>query len=125
MSPINKKKLKKLRQNLDKLDNSFIKLIKKRTNLVKEVLKLKQYKKEIVDKKRIKAILSQIKRKSIKNNIDPKITNRIWKNMIMSYIDYERRNFKKKIVTYYEVVVFSQRKLHVFLQMDYIFLLLI
>ena len=29
MSPINKKKLKKLRQSLDKLDNSFIKLIKK------------------------------------------------------------------------------------------------
>ena len=96
MSPINKKKLKKLRQNLDKLDNSFIKLIKKRTNLVKEVLKLKQYKKEIVDKKRIKAILSQIKKKSLKNKIDPKITNRIWKNMIYSYIDYERRNFKKK-----------------------------
>mgnify|MGYP001428299687 FL=1 len=96
MSPINKKKLKKLRLSLDKLDNSFIKLIKKRTMLVKEVLKLKQYKKEIVDKKRIKTILSQIKKKSIKNNIDPKITNHIWKNMIMSYIDYERRNFKKK-----------------------------
>ena len=96
MSPINKKKLKKLRQSLDKLDNSFIKLIKKRTKLVKEVLKLKQYKKEIVDRKRIKSILSQIRRKSIKNNIDPKITNRIWKNMIMSYINYERRNFKKK-----------------------------
>ena len=96
MSPINKKKLKKLRQNLDKLDNSFITLIKKRTRLVNEVLKLKLYKKEIVDKKRIKVILSQIRKKSIKNNIDPKITNRIWKNMIMSYIDYERRNFKKK-----------------------------
>ena len=96
MSPINKKKLKKLRQNLDKLDNSFITLIKKRTRLVNDVLKLKQYKKEIVDKKRIKVILTQIRKKSIKNNIDPKITNRIWKNMIMSYIDYERRNFKKK-----------------------------
>ena len=96
MSPINKKKLKKLRQNLDKLDNSFIKLIKKRTMLVKEVLKLKQYKNQIVDKKRIKTILSNIRKKSIKNNIDPKITNRIWKNMIMSYIDFERRNFKKK-----------------------------
>ena len=95
MSPNNKKKLKKLRQNLDKLDNSFIKLVKKRTRLVKEVLKLKQYKNEIVDKKRIKTILSQIKKKSIKNNIDHKITNRIWKNMIMSYIDYEKRNFKK------------------------------
>ena len=96
MSPINKKKLKKLRQSLDKLDNSFIKLIKKRTRLVKEVLKLKQYKNEIVDKERIKIILSQIRKKSIKNKIDPKITNRIWKNMILSYIDYEKRNFRKK-----------------------------
>ena len=96
MSPINKKKLKKLRQSLDKLDNSFIKLIKKRTSIVKEVLKLKEYKSEIVDKKRIKIILHQIRKKSLKNNIDPIITKRIWKNMIMSYIDYERRNFKKK-----------------------------
>ena len=96
MSPEKQKKLKKLRKSLDKLDNSFIKLIKKRTNLVKEVLKLKQYKKEIVDKKRIKTILSQIRKKSIKNNIDPKITHRIWKNMIWSYIDFEKRKFKKR-----------------------------
>tara|TARA_Y100001970_G_C13776146_1_gene622939 strand:- start:335 stop:625 length:291 start_codon:yes stop_codon:yes gene_type:complete len=96
MSPINKKKLTKLRKSLDILDNSFIKLIKKRTALVKQVLKLKETKNEIVDKKRINFILNQIKKKSIKNNIDPKITKRIWKNMILSYIDFERRNFKKK-----------------------------
>ena len=96
MSPNNKKKLTKLRKSLDKLDNSFIKLIKKRTNLVKEVLKLKESKNEIIDYKRIKFILHQIRKKSLKNKIDPKITNRIWKNMIYSYIDYERRNFKKK-----------------------------
>ena len=96
MSPINKKKLNKLRENLDKLDNSFIRLIKKRTKIVKEVLKLKKYKNEIVDKKRISFILKQIRKKSIKNNIDPKITNRIWKTMILSYIDYEKRNFRKK-----------------------------
>ena len=95
MSPINRKKLKVLRKRLDKLDNSFIKLIKKRTLIIKQVLKLKQSRKEIVDKKRIKFILNQIRRKSIKNKIDPKITNRIWKNMILSYIDYERRNFRK------------------------------
>ena len=96
MSPINRKKLKVLRKRLDKLDNSFIKLIKKRTLIIKQVLKLKQSRKEIVDKKRIKFILNQIRKKSIKNKIDPKITNRIWKNMILSYIDYESRNFKKK-----------------------------
>ena len=96
MSPINKNKLKKLRKSLDNLDNSFIKLVKKRTSIVNQVLKLKKSKSQIVDKKRIKYILSQVRKKSIKNKIDPKITNRIWKNMILSYIDYERRNFKKK-----------------------------
>jgi len=96
MSPDKKKKLNILRKKLDLLDNKLIKLIKIRTNIVKEVLKLKTYKYEIVDKKRILLILKNIKKKSIKNNIDPKITNRIWKNMIMSYIDFEKRNFKKK-----------------------------
>ena len=96
MSPLKKQKLNKIRVDLDKLDNSLIKLIKKRTNLVKKVLALKEKKKQIVDKKRIETILKNIKKKSIKNNIDPKITNRIWKNMISAYIDFEKRNFKKK-----------------------------
>ena len=95
MSPQNKKKLDSLRKQLDKLDNSLLKIVKKRTNIIKQVLSLKEYKKQIVDKKRINKILSNIKKKSLKSNIDPKITNRIWKNMIWSYIDYEKRNFKK------------------------------
>ena len=96
MSPLKKEKLNKIRQELDKLDNSLIKIIKKRTSLVKKVLALKERKNQIVDQKRIKLILKNVKKKSIKNNIDPKITNRIWKNMIWSYIDFEKRNFKKK-----------------------------
>jgi len=96
MSPINKKKLNLLRVKLDKLDNELLKLIKKRSNLVNEVLKVKIHKKEIIDQKRINSILKKIKKKSIKLKIDTKITNRIWKNMIWSFIDYERRNFKKK-----------------------------
>ena len=96
MSPLKRKKLGKIRLELDKLDDSFIKLIKKRTNLVKKVLALKEKKSQIVDQKRINLILKNIKKKSIKNNIDPLITRKIWKNMIWTYIDFERRNFKKK-----------------------------
>ena len=96
MSPLNKKKLTIIRNKLDKLDNSLIKIIKKRTNLVKKVLKLKETKKQIVDKKRINIILKKIQNESIKKKIDPMITKRIWKNMIWSYINYERKNFKKK-----------------------------
>ena len=96
MSPLKRKKLSKIRLELDKLDNDLIKIIKKRTNLVKKVLALKEKRNQIIDQKRIKKILRNIKNKSIKNNIDPKITYRIWKNMIWSYIDFEKRNFKKK-----------------------------
>ena len=96
MSPKNKKKLEIIRSKLDKLDNRLLSLIKYRSNLVKEVLKLKEFKKEIVDKKRINFILKKINTKSKKYNIDPKITQRIWKNMIWAYIEYERRNFRKK-----------------------------
>ena len=96
MSPSKRKKLNKIRSQLDKLDNSLIKVIKKRTYLVKQVLNLKEKKNQIVDRKRIKIILNNVRKKSLKEKIDPKITYKIWKNMISAYIDFEKRNFKKK-----------------------------
>ena len=96
MSPTNKKRLDLLRIKLDILDTDLLKLIKKRSNLVNKVLKVKTHKNEIIDQKRINFILKKIKKKSIQLNVDPKITKRIWKNMIWSFIDYEKRNFKKK-----------------------------
>ena len=96
MSPKNKIKLNFLRKKLDNLDIQLLKIFKKRTEIIKKVLVLKAYKKEIIDKKRISTILKKIKKESFKRNIDPKITNRIWKNMIWSYINFEKKNFKKK-----------------------------
>ena len=90
------KKILVIRSKLDKLDNQFLNLIKKRTNLVNKILKNKKYKKDIVDKKRIGIILKNISKKSKLKSIDPQITNIIWKSMIKAYIDYEYRNFKKK-----------------------------
>ena len=85
----------KIRKKLDKLDDKLLNLIKKGTYLVNQILKNKKFKKEIIDKKRIKVILKNILIKSKKKNIDPKITNKIWKSMIQSFIEYEFRNFKK------------------------------
>ena len=96
MSPLNRKKLNSLRKKLDFLDNDLIEIIKKRSLLVNKVLELKIYKNEIVDKKRISFILKKIKKKSIQKKIDPRITKRIWTNMIWSFIDFEKRNFRKK-----------------------------
>ena len=95
MSPIKLKKLNNLRKKLDYVDNKLLKLLIKRTNLVKHVMSLKEYKNQIVDKKRIAQILKRIKKKSLKHKLDPNISRRVWKNMIWSYIEFERKNFKK------------------------------
>ncbi len=89
-------KLKLIRQKIDKLDDKLLNLIKIRTNLVTGVLKQKRYKNQIVDKSRIKQILTLIKKKSISKKIDPKLTKKIWRNIVKAYIDFEKRNFKKK-----------------------------
>ena len=96
MSPYNKKKLNKLRKSLDIIDKQLLNIFKRRTEIVKQVIKTKEFKKDIIDKKRIDVILKKIKKESIKRKIDPLITKRIWKNMIWSFIDFEKRNFKKK-----------------------------
>ena len=93
---MNKKKIQVARNKIDQLDKKILYLIKKRTAIVKYMLKLKGFKNQIVDHKRNKEILKKIKNKSIKNGIDPRITSRIWKSIIWSFVDYQRRNFKKK-----------------------------
>ena len=93
---MNKKKLKIARRKVDQLDKKIFNLIKKRTQIVKYMLSLKKYKNQIVDHKRINTILKNVRNKSIKNGIDPKITRRIWTSIIWGFVDFQRRNFRKK-----------------------------
>ncbi len=92
---MNRLRLEKERKKIDKIDQQLFNLIKKRTIVVKKMLALKKYKREIVDHKRINEILLKLKKKSTQNRVDPRITNRIWKSMIWSYVDFQKRNFKK------------------------------
>jgi chorismate mutase len=90
------KNINKIRKKLDKLDDSMLTIIKKRSILVNKILSEKKFKKEIIDNKRIDKILKRIKIKSKLKKIDTRITNAIWKSMIRAFINYEFRNFKKK-----------------------------
>ena len=93
---MNKKKLKIARKKVDQLDKKIFNLIKRRTKIVRYMLSLKQFKNQIVDQKRINVILKNIRKKSVQHGVDPKVTSRIWKTMIWSFVNYQRRNFKKK-----------------------------
>ena len=93
---MDKKKLRIARNKIDQLDSSIFHLIKKRTKIVKNMLSLKQFKNQIVDQKRTNIILKNIRKRSIQHGVDPKITSRIWKAMIWGFINFQKRNFKKK-----------------------------
>ena len=86
----------KLRKKLDLLDNKFLNLIKKRSILVDKILKQKTSKNQIINRKRIKIILKNIRKKSLIKKIDKNLTERIWKAIIKESIIYEFKNFKKK-----------------------------
>ena len=90
------RKINIIRKKLDKLDLKMLLLIKKRKILVNKILREKEFKNQIIDRRRIKIILMKINKESKKRNLDPKITNTIWKAMIRSFIDYEFRNFNKR-----------------------------
>ena len=89
------KNILKIRKKLDKLDDHLLNLIKKITFLVNKILENKKFKKDIIDKKRIRIILKNIRKKSKLKKIDVKITHKIWSSMIRAYIDYEFRKMKK------------------------------
>jgi chorismate mutase len=93
---MNKIKLKIARNKVDQIDKKIFDLIKKRTEIVKYMLSIKKYKRQIVDRKRIDDILKKIKNKSVKYDIDSKLTSRIWKSIIWSYVEFQRKKFKKK-----------------------------
>ena len=93
---MNKKKLVLARRKIDRLDNKIFDLIKKRTRLVEYMLSIKNLKKQIIDNNRINEVLKNIRKKSIRSKIDPKITNRIWKSIIWSYVNFQKKNFKGK-----------------------------
>jgi len=93
---MNKKKLKIARKKIDQLDRIIFNLIKRRTQIVLHMMSIKKTKSQIVDHKRINIILKNIRKKSIREKVDPKTTQRIWKSMIWSYVDLQRRKFKKK-----------------------------
>jgi len=90
------KKMKNVRSLIDQIDNKILPLIVKRSKLVNKALELKTKRNEIVDTKRINQILKKIGSKSKKLNANPKLIKSIWIGMIQNFIEYEKKEFKKR-----------------------------
>ena len=90
----NFKNLHEVRKSIDNVDTCLVKLIAEREFYVKEALKFKISKKQIIDKKRINIVLKRIKNLSKKYKVSSLIVERIWKLMIKNFIILENKLFK-------------------------------
>ena len=90
----NFKNLDEVRKSIDNVDTRLVKLIAEREFYVKEALKFKISKKQIIDKKRINIVLKRIKNLSKKYKVSSLIVERIWKLMIKNFIILENKLFK-------------------------------
>jgi chorismate mutase len=93
-----KKKFKNLndvRKNIDDVDTRLVKLIAEREFYAREAVKFKKDKKQIIDKKRINAVLKRIKNLSKRYKVNSLTVERIWKLMIQNFIILENKLFKK------------------------------
>ncbi len=88
--------LKKVRSEIDRLDDRILPLMVKRSQLVENALELKKLKSQIRDPKRIKIILDKIEKNSKKYDVNQKLLRQIWKSMIETFIDFENKEFKKR-----------------------------
>ena len=92
----NKQKLNKARLEIDKIDAKLLPLIIKRSKMVNMALEAKIKKSQIIDQKRIKSILTKVGKAAKSKSADPNLIKSIWKSMIWNFIDYEKKEFKKR-----------------------------
>ena len=85
------KNLKDVRKSIDNVDARLVKLIGEREFYVREALKFKTYKKQIIDRKRISMVLKKTKNLSKKYKANNLIVERIWKLMIKNFIILENK----------------------------------
>ena len=84
-----------IRKQLDELDLKILDLLSERKVLVSEIVKYKT-RDQIVDNKRIKAIMNRLKEESKKKQIPYEIVRGVWDSMIKSFITFEQNIFDKK-----------------------------
>ena len=89
------KNLKEVRKNIDNVDTRLVKLIAEREFYAKEAVKFKIDRSQIIDRKRINAVLSRVKKLSKKYKVNSLTVEKIWKLMIQNFIVLENKLFKK------------------------------
>ena len=87
--------LNKIRHEIDRIDSDIIELLSKRSNLVSEAGKTREYRHEVRDKDRVDKVIMKIKLKAEKTGLDPNIAENIYRNIISCFIQKRMKEYRE------------------------------
>ncbi len=90
--------LNEIRTGIDRIDSDIIKLLSQRSALVSEAGKLKKSASVVRDQERVEKVINKIKQIAVKEGLDPKIAEKIYRNIIDCFIDMEMKEFGERSI---------------------------
>ena len=85
--------LDEVRANIDRIDNEIIKLIAERGTYVSQASAFKKNEEGVKDKSRVEKVIQKVRDKATTYGADPDMVERLYRDMIASFIKLEMRDF--------------------------------
>ncbi|MCR4796317.1 MAG: chorismate mutase [Ruminococcus sp.] len=86
--------LEEVRENIDRIDDSIIRLIAERAEYVRQAALFKKDEDGVKAPDRVKAVLQKVREKAEKYGAPADIAETVYRNMIAGFIGMELDNFK-------------------------------
>jgi isochorismate pyruvate lyase len=86
--------LDEVRSNIDLIDKEIITLIAQRSEFVKQAAKFKKDEDDVKAPARVEKVIEKVRAESVANNLNPNITEAVYRTMIDKFIKMEL-NVKK------------------------------
>ena len=87
--------LEEVRSNIDRIDNEIIKLIAERTEYVKQASSFKKSESGVKAPNRVEDVIQKVRKRSLEYGASPDIVEKLYREMIASFINMEMDEYKK------------------------------
>ena len=81
--------LEDVRREIDRLDREIVRLLAERDGYVREAARFKRTVDEVKAPQRVEAVIAKVRALSVEHNLDPAITEQIYRTMIAAFTEHE------------------------------------
>lgn len=87
--------LEEVRANIDRIDDSIIRLIAERTDYVKQAALFKKSEDGVRAADRVEAVIKKVREKALEYGASPDIAETVYRSMISGFINMELKEYRK------------------------------